>query len=230
MLELPDAPPYEWSVERDVPRGDVRLETAAGRRVWVYTPPRPPQGVLVLFDGLAYTTIAPAPVVLDNLVAAERIPPLVAVLPDSIDTATRWRELACNPDWLDTVVEELVPLAGVEAGPETTVVAGSSLGGVAAAHAALERPDVFGNALVQSGAWPAVPGEIERRLRGPRLPVRWYLDVGTLEDVLLEPGRDLRDLVEERGYKVTYREFPGGHDFFWWKETLAWGLLALLGE
>jgi enterochelin esterase family protein len=184
----------------------------------------------VLFDGLAYTTIAPAPVVLDNLIAAERIPSLAAVLPDSGDTETRWRDLACNADFLDLVVGRFVPLAGVDAGPEATVVAGSSLGGVAAAYAALERPDVFGNALVQSGAWPAVPDEIERRLRGPRVPVRWYLDVGVLEDELLEPGRDVRDLVEERGYEVAYREFPGGHDFFWWRETLAWGLVALLGE
>jgi len=230
MLELPDAPPYEWSVERDVPRGEVRLENAAGRHVWVYSPPCEPAGLLVLFDGLQYTTIAPAPVVLDNLVAANRIPPLAAVLPDSLDTASRRRELACNAEWLRVVVEDLVPLAGVDAGPDMTVVAGSSLGGVAAAYAALERPDVFGNALVQSGAWPAVPGKVERRVRRRRVPVRWYLDVGTLEGELLEPNRAMRRLLEERGYEITYREFPGGHEFLWWQETLAWGLLALLGE
>jgi enterochelin esterase family protein len=40
----------------------------------------------------------------------------------------------------------------------------------------------------------------------------------------------MRRLLEERGYEITYREFPGGHEFLWWQETLAWGLLALLGE
>lgn len=220
MLELPDAPPYEWSVERDVPRGAVRVETVRGRRAWVYTPARPPEALLVLFDGHAYTTIAPAPVVLDNLIAAERIPPLAAVLPDSLDTQSRWRDLACNAEFLEHIVSEFLPLAGLRTDPARTVVAGSSLGGLAAAYAALERPDVFGNALVQSGAWSLAEGLLERT---ERVPVRWYLDVGVLEDFkdFVEPVRAARDALREQGYEVAYREFPGGHDFFWWRETLA---------
>jgi enterochelin esterase-like enzyme len=225
MLELPDAPAYEWSAERDVPRGEVQLVEVRGRRVWIYRPAASPEGVLVLFDGHAYTTLAPAPVVLDNLIAAGRIPPLAAVLPDSLDTESRWRDLAGNAEFLEHVVEDLVPLAGVAADPARTVAAGSSLGGLASAYAALERPDVFGNALVQSGAWSLAPDLLERE----PVPVRCYLDVGVLED-FAEPVRAARDALRAQGYDVAYREFPGGHDFFWWRETLAWGLLALLGE
>jgi len=43
LLELPDAPPYFWSVERDVPRGTVREEELDGRRVWLYEPAGPPR-------------------------------------------------------------------------------------------------------------------------------------------------------------------------------------------
>lgn len=225
MLELPDAPSYEWSVERDVPRGAVRVEEVRGRRVWVYTPTSPPEALLLLFDGHAYTTLAPAPVVLDNLIAAGRITPVAAVLPDSIDTASRWRDLACNDAFLVHAIEDFLPLAGVQPDPARVVAAGSSLGGLAAAHAALERPDVFGNALVQSGAWSLAPGLLERKRR----PVRWYLDAGVLED-FVEPVRAAHVELLARGYDVAYREFPGAHDFFWWRETLAWGLLALLGE
>ncbi len=229
-LELPDAPPYEWSIFRpEVSHGTVRIDDVHGRRVWVYMPPRPAEGLLLLFDGHAYTTLAPAPLVFDNLIAAGRIPALAAVMPDSLDTETRMRELGANDEFLASAVDDLLPLAGVRPEPALTVVAGSSMGGLASAHAALERPDVFGNALVQSGAWSLAEGLLER---AERVPVRWYLDVGVLEDLkdFVEPVRAARDALREQGYEVAYREFPGGHDFFWWRETLAWGLLALLGR
>jgi enterochelin esterase-like enzyme len=98
------------------------------------------------------------------------------------------------------------------------------MGGVAATYFAVERPDLFGGALVQSGAFlspPQVPGGLD---------VRWYLDVGTLEEQLLEAVRAFRDELRASGYEVAYREFSGGHDFFWWGETIADGLTALLSS
>jgi enterochelin esterase-like enzyme len=29
---------------------------------------------------------------------------------------------------------------------------------------------------------------------------------------------------------VELRVFPGGHDYFWWRQTVADGLIALLGN
>ena len=97
------------------------------------------------------------------------------------------------------------------------------MGGLASLYFASERPDVFGNALVQSGGFPGLPVDVP-----PGLPVRWYLDVGLLEDALLVSTRELRDDLSSKAYSVAYQEFPGGHDFFWWGETLADGLVALL--
>jgi enterochelin esterase family protein len=66
--------------------------------------------------------------------------------------------------------------------------------------------------------------------------VRWYLDAGELEvwmidrrAGILHANRHLADVLRAKGYDVTHREFPGGHDYLWWNETLAWGLRALLG-
>jgi enterochelin esterase family protein len=44
------------------------------------------------------------------------------------------------------------------------------------------------------------------------------------------PSRHVRDVLLAKGYEVAYREFPGGHDYFWWIESLAEGLIALLGD
>lgn len=225
MLELPDAPADVWSTPRDdVERGTLREDVLDGRRVWRYEPARPAEALLLLFDGHAYSTLAPAHVVLDNLIAAGVVPPMAALLPDSLDTESRFRDLGRSAEFLAWACDELLPWSGFGAPPERTVVAGSSMGGLAAAHFGLERPDLFGNVLAQSAAIPIGALEVPRGL-----PLRWYLDVGVLEDELLEPVRAFRDELVESGYEVAYREYPGGHDFFWWKETLAWGLQALLG-
>ena len=224
LFEGPLTPSFRWSTERDVPRGVVEERELDGRSVWIYRPAgAPPEAVLLLFDGREYTTIAPAPTVLDNLIAAGEIPPTAAVLPDSLDTETRFRELGRDRAFLDWVVGRVLPWSGLAAPSERTVVAGSSMGGVASLFFATERPDVFGNALVQSGGFPGRPVTVP-----PGLLVRWYLDVGVLELGLLESTRELRDDLIAKGYEVAYREFPGGHDFFWWRETLADGLISLL--
>jgi enterochelin esterase-like enzyme len=223
LLEGPDAKPYFWTVEQDVPHGSVELRELDGRRVWIYTPVTEPEALLLLFDGHEYTTLAPAPTVLDNLIAAGEIPATAAVLPDSPDTESRFRDLGQSRAFLDWAVDRLLPWAGCSAPPRRSVVAGSSMGGLASTYFARERPDVFGNALVQSGGFPGMPVVVP-----PGLAVRWYLDVGLLEDNLLTGTRVLRDDLRAKGYDVAYGEFPGGHDFFWWGETLADGLVALL--
>ena len=252
VLELPDAAPLRWSVERDgVPRGTVELHRLASerlgneRRVYTYTPPGYDAArtypLVVCFDGFAYVTDAyvPLPTVLDNLIADGRIPAVVSVLPDSLDQETRVRELFLHEPFVEFLSDELLPWAHERLSfaddPAQTVVAGSSAGGLTAAFAALRRPDRFGLVLSQSGAYSrgTLPHEYAT---SDRLPIRFYLDAGALETSsalafgpLLHANRHLRDVLLAKGYDVTYREFPGGHDYVWWRETIADGLIALLG-
>jgi enterochelin esterase family protein len=46
---------------------------------------------------------------------------------------------------------------------------------------------------------------------------------------LLASNRRLRDVLQQKGYPVHYREFSGGHSTVIWRGTLANGLLALIG-
>jgi enterochelin esterase-like enzyme len=62
------------------------------------------------------------------------------------------------------------------------------------------------------------------------LPVRWYLDLGRFDDMVRDGTLSLRDKLQSAGYEITFQEYSGGHDFFWWRETLGDGLIALLGS
>ncbi len=257
LLELADAPPQPWIAARpDIPRGEVtsqRLDSAVmgnAHIVWTYTPPgysaeAEPYGLMVVFDGYAYTRTIDMPAILDNLLSESRIRPLVVAFVQGQD---RLAELLCNPAYARFIAEELVPwMRGrfhVASSPERTIVAGMSAGGLAASFMTLSRPDVFGNVLSQSGSyWWRPEGDPEHEwltrqyVDCPRHPVKFYLDVGLLErgptfgagPSMVTVNRHLRDVLRARGYSVSYHEFSGGHDFVCWRGTLARGLMALAG-
>jgi len=257
VLTLPAAAPQPWITPHPgVPTGSVachRLQSRIldnERRVWVYLPPvyepgGEQYGLLLLFDGCTYIDHIPTPTILDNLYAAKRLPPLVAVMLTNPNGKTRGRELPCYPPFADFLSQELLPWIRhryhVTTDPARTVVAGASYGGLAAAFAGLRRPDLFGNVLSQSGAFwwkPEGDPEDEWLVRqfavGPTLPLRFYLDVGLLENKTdtclsqLAVNRHLRNVLHAKGYSVSYAEFSGGHDVLCWRGTFSDGLMALI--
>jgi enterochelin esterase-like enzyme len=259
LVELPAAPKQPWIEPRPgTPAGrleehTLRSERLANERiVRVYTPPGydpagPPYGLLVVLDGRTYTTDIPTPTVLDNLLAARLLPPLVAVFVANPSPAARGLEMTCHPPFAEFLARELVPWVRrsyrVTADPQRTVLAGSSLGGLAAVYSALRFPDTFGNVLSLSGSFswkPAGESEPEWLARqvatGPKLPLRFYLEAGLMEDQpregasLLSSNRHLRTALQAKGCAVEYREFNGGHSFLNWRGSLADGLLALFGR
>jgi len=258
MAELPGAAPQPWIVKKAAnPEGKLEERRIKSeflkneRSITVYTPPGyrtngKPCALLVVFDGDSYLDLVPTPVILDNLIAASKIPPTVAVLIPNLSRETRNRELAPNEKFVDFLAKELIPWIrahyNVTNEPRQTVVAGSSLGGTAAAYAALIHPELFGNVLSQSGgfSWtPSTePGWLAREyIKRTRLPLKFYLDAGVFEvdrsgngDGILEWSRQMRDVLLAKGYEVHYQQFAGGHDYLSWRGTLADGLLALIGK
>jgi enterochelin esterase-like enzyme len=260
LLALPDSPPARWSTVQAGARGDTAAHTIRsdilgnGRKAWVYTPPgydpeAGPYAFVLLFDGWAYADYIPTATILDSLIGAGRLPPTVALLLGNPDAQARQRELGCHEPFVEFVAAELLPWVreryAVTADPAKSVVGGSSRGGLAAAFAALRRPDLFGNVLCQSGAfWFKPDGEAEpewlaRQVAAtPLRPLRLHLDVGLLEvgveddDMpnMLTVSRHMRDVLRAKGYEVDYAEFSGGHDYSCWEVALPEGLLALIGR
>ncbi|WP_433826568.1 enterochelin esterase [Actinoplanes sp. CA-015351] len=238
--------PRWWQRRSGVPEGTVDAVEAGGRQVWRYLPPgyrghAEAYPVMVLLDGDIWGPLLPVAPVLDNLIAAGRIPPLVALLPESGDQPTRFTEYACDPAFTEYLATGLIAEAGhdlnLTSDPSRTVIAGQSLGGLAAAFAGFSHPERFGNVLSQSGAFwwkSSTPDDVDAEwfahqvaLAGRR-PVRWHVEVGLDEWVNLRPNRHLRDVLTARGYELTYSEFAGGHDRLCWRERFGEALSTLL--
>ncbi|MEJ7601278.1 MAG: alpha/beta hydrolase-fold protein, partial [Kofleriaceae bacterium] len=234
--DIPAPPVQPWIVERPgVPKGKVTpLELASAklgetRRFGVYTPPNhdPKQRypLVIAFDGEIYgldpkLVRIPLPTILDNLIVAKQLPPVVAVLVDSQET--RSRDLTGSVAFAAFIGEELLPKLRAEyrAGlsPADTLLTGSSVGGYASTFIASRYPKLFGNVLSNSGSYWLRPGQIDtdvsdyveggaltrELVRSPRLPIRFYLDTGIFEFHLRDSNRQLRDVLVAKGYSVSY--------------------------
>ena len=282
VAELPGAAPQPWLVAKPgVAEGRVEKQTIKSaiqkidRPVSVYTPANykadgPPNALLILFDGEDLSNGGQYQVTtLNNLIAASRIPPTVAVFVDNIPRR-RLVDLVASDEFADFMAQELMPWIrshyNVTKDPKQTVITGYSAGGLASAYVALRHPEVFGNVLSQSGAFwwsfehnggicgsrcPDSGGRggdgsrdattegnimVKQFLASAKLPLRFYLAVGTFEydrngggGEILEGTRHLRDVLLAKGYQVHYQQFVGGHDGLSWRGALADGLINLLG-
>jgi enterochelin esterase family protein len=238
---------------------DVESRILGNRRTLrIYLPPgyrkgSRDYGLLLAYDGNQYTQSVPVPMILDNMIAAHVIAPVVAVFLESPDRDT---EFPPNDDFQRFVGEELLPQLRAHyrfsRDPRRNAVLGSSYGGLAATYTAFKHPDVFGNVISQSGSYAWAPevaaappaqaqigrtlnpdsGWLTRRIaEAPRLNVRFYLDAGTWEGPnMLASNRMLRSVLVGKGCAVTYREIPGTHSAYYWMLRLPDGLQKTFGN
>jgi enterochelin esterase-like enzyme len=168
VAELPGAPPQPWLVAKPgVAEGRVEKQTIKSaiqkidRPFSVYMPANykaegPPNALLILFDGEDLSEDQYQVTTLNNLIAASKIPPTVAVFVDNVPRR-RLVDLVANTEFADFMAKELVPWIrshyNVTKDPKQTVITGYSAGGLAAPFVALRHPEVFGNVLSRSGAF-----------------------------------------------------------------------------
>ncbi|MCO5224729.1 MAG: alpha/beta hydrolase-fold protein [Thermomicrobiales bacterium] len=162
VIVMPQAASLTWRhADPSVPRGTIHEHTFHSdtlgnkRAILVHTPAgyeksAGPYPFVVIFDG--EEPGHPAPDVIDNLIAAGMIPPLVAILVDQIEI--RDQELPGNPHFSRAIATELVPWLHTEYklsnDPRDAILNGGSYGGFCSAYTALHHPDVFGNVVMHS--------------------------------------------------------------------------------
>ena len=249
----------DWTF-RDVPHGTVQevwyASPALGqarRRMKVYLPPGYEAGtarypVLYLLHGGggdedAWLTMGRANIILDNLIAAGRIRPVIVVMPNGNANQTVSQGYGYGPiprpqavrgqaaaqayegSYPQSIATDIIPFIEknyrVAAGAGNRAVAGLSMGGGHTLQVTDHNPGLFGYIGVFSAGTRDDDATLARSLGAIRTAgVRHYW-VGTGETDFARDGSvRLSKAVQSAGLPNTFREIPGGHYWFIWRDFL----------
>lgn len=185
-----------------VPASGLSAPGRYERHVYVYIPRQvaPNTPFMVVQDGHSY--VKRMANILDNMIAAKRLPPVVVVFPDSGGSDAQGSERGLEYDTISDrysnwVESELLPAVTKNTGvtftsdPEGRAVMGGSSGGVAAFTMAWFHPERYHKVLSYSGtfvnqAWPPDPKtprggwEYHDHLiaQAAKKPIRVWMEVG----------------------------------------------------
>jgi enterochelin esterase family protein len=185
-----------------VPPGGISAPGPYERHVWVYIPKQvtPNMPFMVVQDGHSY--IKRMANILDNMIAAKRIPAMVVILPDSGGSDAQGSERGLEYDTMSDrysnwVESELLPAVTSRYGitltsdPEGRAAMGGSSGAIAAFTMAWYHPERYHKVLSYSGtfvnqAWPPDPrtprGGWEYHdhiiAKAAKKPIRVWMEVG----------------------------------------------------
>lgn len=249
---MPGVEPTPYAEKRPgIARGRVTTHTVTApgmvvgntRKIHLYAPPaQGPVPLLVAFDGQDYLKRARLPLLLDNLIADKKIPPVAAAMLESAALAggsARMAEYAMNELTLLLLLQQVLPLAqnnlkllSWKQAPGAHAVLGASMGGLMAVFTALRAPQVFGTAVSQ-----AAPFDLYNTrsfvfdltaLPMPHKP-RVHLDAGRI-DVVLQSNRRLSKHLRAQNFSVEYREYYAAHNWPAWRNALPGALIWTFGS
>ncbi|MFT3799105.1 alpha/beta hydrolase [Microbacterium sp.] len=236
----PAAPREPWRGMTPARRTGSRVDAvplAHGERAWVYHPGRAPAPtpLLVLFDGQMWRELG-LPGLLDGLIASGRLPALHVAMLDSGDADARWERLGVPGGQVHTVLDELLPRVRsgwpVDAAGAATLVAGQSLGGLAALWTLALGQGEVRRAIAQSPSlWRF--SIVDALLDEPRWDAL-TLEAGTFEPDMLrdvhEAAATLLADARRADRAVHVHTFEAGHDWAAWRVHLLRALASQLGD
>jgi len=261
-IEIPEDASVTYSTVQDVPHGQVRTVryfskvTGKWRRCFVYTPPgydtnlKTKYPVLYLMPGYGeddrgWFTQGRADIILDNLIAAGKAVPMIAIT-DNQFTALKPGEKplllggrgrgagAPRPDFgsygstfTEVMLNDLIPTIDstfrVRPGRDYRAMAGLSMGGMQTFLTTLPHLDHF---AYIGGFSPGVPqAQIETVLKDPadfnkQVKLLW-LGTGSVERANNPNILTLHESLDKAGVKNVYFESPGtAHEWLTWRRDL----------
>ncbi len=254
VLTLPEMPPGAFGKDSNpqegVPAGtvtkfdwnDSKIFPKTTRQISVYIPAAydkaKPTPVMIFQDGHSYLTPkgeVRATVVMDNLIHAGDIPPIIGIFIDpghigERDPAGPWKSNNRSVEYdtlsdayakflLEEILPEVAKSYNLTSDPEQRALCGVSSGGICAWTAAWERPDAFRKVISMVGSFTNIrggdvyPGLIRK---AEKKPIRGYFQDG-LNDLDNQAGSwplgnmQMEAALKFKGYDYKYAWDQGKH-------------------
>lgn len=184
-------------------------------------------------DAKDYIEFAMAPHILNQLIKAGKIAPLIGVFvnPPNLHQPkipNRSTEYGMNEDYVHFFTQELVPFIDENfrtlRNSKSRLVIGDSYGGLISLCIAFRHPDIFGNVYSQSGYLSFSNDSMIKEIEAaPVAPLDIYFDIGIYERKVgaaflpeeetdfLMANRRFKQVLQHKGYDFIYFEYPEGH-------------------
>lgn len=125
----------------------------------------------------------------------------------------------------ESLVKDVIPFVEktyrVVANKENRAIAGLSMGGGHTLLATNNNPGVFGYIGVFSSGPRTVDEAYEKQLEAVKAGgVKFYWTGAGTTDMAREGTVNLHTLLEKHGFQTTYKEIPGSHYWFLWRDFL----------
>lgn len=253
MVLVPGSTPMPWEIT-DVPHGVVHHiyyhsgVVGDNRDFYVYTPPgynpRSKEKYPVLYllhgysdDASGWTAVGRANIILDNLIAQQKVKPMIVVMPlgyGAPEIVSRTGPGFRHPGLVnenmtkfrDALLTEVIPQVEhdfrVKTDRKDRAIAGLSMGGAESLFTGLNNLDKF--AWVASFSAGGLSSDYDKDFpsfsasANSKLKLLW-IACGT-SDALITPNRKFRAWLTSKGVHHTNIETPGMHEWPVWRNNL----------
>ncbi len=209
----------------------------------VYTPEgfrqMDPLPTIYVTDGPGYIHQGKMVDVLDSLIDAGQMKPVIAVFidarnPDNLKDNRRNFEYLCSEDYAKFFKLEFIPTIEenypASKDREDRVIQGVSFGGLNAACFGLMLYDRFSGISMHSPANNKFLRLIKQEYKNrEKLPLKMFMSFGRVNDNL-EQGKPFKLALTSMGYDLTYRETGQSHNWKNWRPLIDDALLTFFAK